>query len=183
MSLFDMSSLLFTWCVRPARVHGGEVDLFVLRGPSLCQNHLLSLSKWQHRNTSTNTPRSFLLSTSGLQEIGRLYFVLSVGHGAVKRPLLKLEVVHVQLLCEHAAWRHRDLGGEAVAHIYTKIYMHSVSLPDSESIFKCPKQICASSFFDITSVLFSWNSTHHSWVFNLLQCRYQCCGEDVCTWK
>lgn len=31
------------------------------------------------------------------------YFVLGVGHGAVKRPLLKLEVVHVQLLCEHTA--------------------------------------------------------------------------------
>lgn len=27
------------------------------------------------------------------------------------------------------------------------------------------------------------NSTHHSRVFDLLQCRYQCSGEDVCTWK
>lgn len=34
-------------------------------------------------------------------EVG--YFVLSIGHGAVKCPLLKLQVVHVQLLCQHAA--------------------------------------------------------------------------------
>lgn len=38
-----------------------------------------------------------------------LYFILSVGHGPVKCPLLKLEVVHVQFLCEHATWRHSNL--------------------------------------------------------------------------
>lgn len=36
-------ALVFTWCVCPAGVHRGEVDFFVLRGPSLRQYHLLSL--------------------------------------------------------------------------------------------------------------------------------------------
>lgn len=109
---------LFTWCVRPARVHTGEVDVFVLRGPSLRQNHLLSLhAMTQHTQIHTHTKTDF--SKTGIHVtvvsapqfwICLLYFVLRVGHGAVKRPLLKLEVVRVQLLCEHATWRHGDLG-------------------------------------------------------------------------
>lgn len=31
------------------------------------------------------------------------HFVLSISHGAVKCPLLKLQVIHVGLLCKHAA--------------------------------------------------------------------------------
>lgn len=98
-------------------MHGGEVDLFVLRSPSLCQNHLLSLSERQHRNTSTHTGTRHDRSVSSLLHIG-LYFVLSVGRGAIKRPLLELEVVHVQLLCEHAARRHGDLEEEEGASMF-----------------------------------------------------------------
>lgn len=31
------------------------------------------------------------------------HFVLSISHRAVKCPLLKLQVIHVELLCKHAA--------------------------------------------------------------------------------
>lgn len=50
---YSIFLFLFTWCVCPAGVHAGEVDLFVLRGPRLCQNHLLSLSKKKKKNDNT----------------------------------------------------------------------------------------------------------------------------------
>lgn len=31
------------------------------------------------------------------------HFILCISHGAVKCPLLKLQVIHVELLCKHAA--------------------------------------------------------------------------------
>lgn len=50
------------------------------------------------------------------------YFVLGIGHGAVKCPLLKLQVIHVQLLCKHASWWHSDLGGDKPIHVHFSTY-------------------------------------------------------------
>lgn len=41
------------------------------------------------------------------------HFILCISHGAVKCPLLKLQVIHVELLCKHAARWHGDLEGTA----------------------------------------------------------------------
>ena len=40
---------------------------------------------------------------------GKAYFILSVGHGAVERSLLKLQIVQVQLLNQHSSRWHSDL--------------------------------------------------------------------------
>ena len=40
---------------------------------------------------------------------GKAYFILGVGHGAVKCSLLKLQIIQVQLLNQHAPGWHRDL--------------------------------------------------------------------------
>lgn len=74
----------------------------------------------KHGHTTTTPSRAFKQQLS----ISLQYFVLSVGHGAVKRPLLKLEVVHVQLLCEHAARGHRHLRGrwEEIFDLYLFIF-------------------------------------------------------------
>lgn len=75
------------------------------RSGSLCAERPTSPSESpavsvNNNNTSVNcTP----------PRCGPPHFVLSVGRRAVKRPLLKLEVVHVQLLREHPARRHGDL--------------------------------------------------------------------------
>lgn len=54
-----------------------------------------------------------------------LYFILSVGHGPVKCPLLKLEVVHVQFLCEHATWRHSNLERkQKKSFIFSHAFVH-----------------------------------------------------------
>lgn len=54
-----------------------------------------------------------------------LYFILSVGHGPVKCPLLKLEVVHVQFLCEHATWRHSNLERkQKKSFIFSRAFVH-----------------------------------------------------------
>lgn len=110
------------------------------------------------------------------------YFILSVGHGAIKRPLLKLEVTHIQLLCEHATWRHRDLWGDSCTCVCFSIYMHSTSLPVHADALMAIKIISLFKTHVHCSFL-SQNLTHHSGIFSLLQCRYQCCSENVCTWK
>ena len=111
-----------TWCVSPARVHRGEVDLFVLRCPSLCQDHLLSLwGQNKHKDLQKNVCADLLPShTSTFVFIvfsfsllfslgGKAYFILGVGHSAVKRSLLKLKIIQVQLLNQHSSRRHSDL--------------------------------------------------------------------------
>lgn len=106
-----------TWRVCPAGVHWGEVDLFVPGGPLLGQYHLLSLhgaqgkKKKKKKNFSTTWHHIAAISATPFWMAPPFYLVLCVGHGAVKRALLKLKVVRVQLLCEHATWWHGDLGG------------------------------------------------------------------------
>lgn len=146
-------------------------------------------TKKRHKNTDP-CRRGFCPAVL-LLWIGLLYLVLSVGHGAIERPLLKLEVVHVQLLCEHAAWRHSDLVGDGTYPML--LIRHDIKDTHSESALVQrsgnKKHIWHSRFVSCYFLtwwaffFFSQNSTHHSWVFDIRQCRYQCCGEDVCTWK
>lgn len=135
----------------------------------LCQN---DNTKNPHKNT--DPCRSGFCPAVLLLWIGLLYLVLSVGHGAIKRPLLKLEVVHVQLLCEHASWRHRDLAGDSTYPILLIRHdvkdTHTVSPPSCRGLAvkaSLTQQIWISLFFYMMGVFFGQNSTHHSWVFDI----------------
>lgn len=86
-------------------------------------------TKKRHKNTDP-CRRGFCPAVL-LLWIGLLYLVLSVGHGAIERPLLKLEVVHVQLLCEHATWRHSDLVGDGTYPML--LIRHDIKDTHSES--------------------------------------------------
>lgn len=77
--------------------------------------------------------------------IGLLYLVLSVGHGAIERPLLKLQVVHIQLLCEHAAWRHSDLAGDSMYPMLS--IRHDIKDTHRVSLLSC-RGLAVKSIFD-----------------------------------
>lgn len=155
----------FTWCVCPAWVHAGEVDLFVLRGPPLCQNHLLSL---QNDNKTKTIPQH-----------------MDTCHNCFCPAASNTAVLNLSpLLCsERRPWCHQMSPSRTGGH------------PHSASVWACHlttpwsvrRQLHMStiyiSLFQRHLHCSSLTLTHHSGVFSLPQCRYQCCSENVCTWK
>jgi len=95
------------------------------RSGSLCAETPISPSESPAVSTTQTTTRMRVNDVAADHEFphksagiaAASYFILSVSHRSIKRPLLKLQVVHVQLLREHAARRHGDLGDETAAGV------------------------------------------------------------------